>query len=172
MVVQEVIVVRLWLPTVEVSSSKTADRIRTAEKNDRTAIRKIITLPRTALMVERICYTIWHEADWQLASMSLLVFAQPSFLHSRPAIVISIVFRLFRTRTLALQGSLLVVSACQHSRCGDFLSCNRRRIHETVTRADRPTHQLNLVQEILPEQESQVCPRGVPVDFSQRNGRI
>jgi hypothetical protein len=65
-------VVRLWLPTVEVSSNKTADRIRTVEKNDLTAIRKIITPPCTALMVERICYTIWHEVNWQLATWAYL----------------------------------------------------------------------------------------------------
>jgi hypothetical protein len=62
-VVQEVIVVRLWLPTADVSSSRTADRIRTADRNALGAIRKIVTLRLCALTVHRISYTIRHEAN-------------------------------------------------------------------------------------------------------------
>jgi hypothetical protein len=57
-VVQEVIVVRLWLPTVEVSNSKTADKIKTVEKNDLATIRKITTSPHTVLTIQRICHNI------------------------------------------------------------------------------------------------------------------
>jgi hypothetical protein len=57
-VVQEVIVVRLWLPTVEVSNSRTADKIKTVEKNDLATIRKITTSPHTVLTIQRICHNI------------------------------------------------------------------------------------------------------------------